>query len=123
MANTIAFLAIVATISLVTIFGAETPINTSLFFITSTNVPLSPYLLVTANISFCAQFISSESSCIAPFISHKTIFFTFKLSNIFAMAIPAEPAPFITISKSSILFPASFAAFKIPAETMIAVPC
>ena len=56
-------------------------------------------------------------------MSHSTMFFTFKLSNIFAIAIPAEPAPFITISKSSIFFPASLAAFNIPADTIIAVPC
>ena len=49
--------------------------------------------------------------------------FTFKFNNIFAIAIPAEPAPLITISKSSIFLPASLAALIIPAETIIAVPC
>ena len=52
IANTIDFSAIVATISFVNIFGAETPINTSFPFTMSANFPSWSFLLVTANISF-----------------------------------------------------------------------
>ena len=50
-----------------------------------------------------------------------------KISDIFiislAMAMPAAPAPTVTIFTSSFFFPTTLSAFKSPAKITTAVPC
>ena len=61
MANIIASVFIVCTISAVTMFGAETPTKMSAPTNASANFPFIPERLVTSAISFWAQFKSSIS--------------------------------------------------------------
>ena len=67
IAKMIASSAIVDTISAVTIFGAETPINTSLSLMISVNGPVCLSLFVISAISFWAGFIQSSPGHNAPF--------------------------------------------------------
>ena len=76
MANTTGSFAIDATISDVTIFGAETPINTSFPFIISERSPVCLSLFVFSAISFCASFIHASPGHRAPFWSTSTASFT-----------------------------------------------
>ena len=123
MAKMIASSAIVDTISAVTIFGAETPINTSLSLMISVNVPVCFSLFVISAISFCAGFIQSSPGHNAPFWSTKTTFPAPNCNNNLQIEIPADPAPLITMFASSIFFPTNFKAFNNPAATTMAVPC
>ena len=62
-------------------------------------------------------------SCITPLISHITIFFTPDERRSLQIAVPAEPAPFITTFKSVKFFFTTFNALIIPERTTTAVPC
>ena len=123
MANIIASLFIVLTISVERRFGADTPTNTSAPLIESAKVPFSLLGLVILEISTKDGSVYSLFLSIIPSLLNITIFFTPKLNKSFAIATPAAPAPLITTFKSEGSFLIIFKAFIIPAKTTIAVPC
>ena len=111
------------TISGDTRFGLETPTKASAPFIASVSVPFMLSLLVIFEISACAGFSYASPRLIIPPTSTIIRLPTPSFSRNFPIAIPAEPAPFITTVISDSFFPASFTAFSIAAPTTIAVPC
>ncbi|MNI17873.1 hypothetical protein D3C73_712630 [compost metagenome] len=115
--------AIDLTISLETEFGAETPINTSEFLITSSKDPDSLLGFVICANSSTDEFLKVIFLCIAPSLLQTIMFLTPEESNNLHIAVPAAPAPFITIFKSLRSFFTIFKAFNKPAKVTIAVPC
>ena len=111
------------TISSFTMFGAETPINTSAPFIASASEPVFLSRFVIVAIYLCTSLKLSSPSQIIPLISQSIILFAPILKRCFVIAIPAEPAPFTTMLAVSIFLPTILRAFKRPAATITAVPC
>ena len=119
-----ASLAMLSTISFVTIFGADTPINTSAPAKVSAREPAFFSRFVILLISFLTGFMPSAlPSQIAPWRSHKVIFLYPAFNNNFAIEIAAAPAPFITIFTCDFSFFTSFIALFKPASVITAVPC
>ena len=97
-ANTIGSLAIELTISEVNIPPLDNPINTSAFFMASFKSPFLSSGFVFLEIASFAQFIPvSLLLWMMPLVSHSVISLIPALNNIFAVAMPAAPAPHITI--------------------------
>ena len=99
MANRMASLFMEATISSVTMPGAETPTKISAPFMASAREPVSFFGLVTSVIFCCIQFKPSVSLETIPTLSHTTTL------------------------QSSFFLPTTFKALMMPASTTIAVPC
>ena len=111
------------TISGVTRFGFETPINTSAPFIASASPPCILVRLVRFEREVSASEESLSPSQTMPLEFSIRISCTPIESSISAIATPAAPAPLMTIFRSPSCLPASFAAFMIAAEATTAVPC
>ena len=121
--STIGFFAIEATISSVTIPGAETPMKMSAPCIASASVPVFLSGLVNSAIAFLAGLSLSSPLQIMPLLSHIiTLFMPWLMSN-FAMAMPAAPAPEKTAVQSSIFLSTTRRALITAAATTTAVPC
>ena len=103
-AKTIEPLAIPAISASVKTFGALTPINTSAPFIASEILPEKPAVT-------------------QPSLSKAIIFVAPLLVNNRATAVPAAPAPLITIVASPNFLPTNFSELVSAASTTIAVPC
>ncbi len=115
------------TISFVRIFLADTPMKTSLFFISSLRVSSSRLgdMKILSSISSCSknEYILYLESCIEPLrLNPYSFLIPISLSNL-AILLPAAPVPEITTSKSSIFLFVSLQALIRAANVTIAVPC
>ena len=122
MANTIP-LFMVETISFVTRCGRDTPINASAPFKASASLPCSWFKLLIWEISSWPGFKPSSPSQMIPLISHMITLPKPMLIRCLPIAIPAAPAPLMTIFNLPISFFVTFTAFNNAAATTIAVPC
>ncbi len=112
------------TISGVTQFATDTPRNTSAPFKASAKVPFIMFLFEMFAISSLYLFILTVLPLyIGPFVSQRITSFVPIFIRSFAIAVPAAPAPFITIVISSNFFPISLSAFIRHAVDTTAVPC
>ena len=123
MAKTIASLAIVRTMSVVSTPGPETPMKTSAPVSASASVPCSPRGLVLFAMSAWAGFIQSSPGASRPRLSLITMSRAPSASSRRAIEMPAAPAPEKTMRTSSSRLPTRRRALVRPAATMIAVPC
>ena len=123
IANTTAPLAMERTISADSTSFALTPTNTSASFTASASVPLTPRGFVFAASAVCAELNTSPSSVSTPALSHTTMSPAPAASRNSAIAIPALPAPLITIRAVESSFPTTLSAFSSAAASTIAVPC
>ena len=123
MAKTAASGAMAATISPVTMFGADTPTKTSAPLSASASVPSTSSRFVHCSISRWASVAPSVRELMMPLISQSTRCLIPQRSSSFDMAMPAEPAPFTTTRTSSRRLPVRRSALMTPQSTTIAVPC
>ena len=111
------------TISVVTVPGADTPMNTSAPARASAKEPGFFSRFVTRAISSLIQFRPSRPAYMAPFRSHMVICLYPAESSSFTIEIAAAPAPEVTTRTSSFFFPTTFRALVSPARVIMAVPC
>ena len=97
--------------------------NTSAPATASASVPRSFLRLVTLAISACAAVSHSSPSATSPFLSAITTSAAPLSKSSLQIAIPALPAPQMTILTFAISLPHSLSALNSAAVTTIAVPC
>ena len=122
MAKTIP-LFMVETISLVTSPGRDTPMNASAPFNASASLPCSCAKLLTWEISSCPAFKPSSPSQMMPLMSHMITLPKPMLMRCLPIAMPAAPAPLMTMRILPISFLVTFMALIRAAATTMAVPC
>ena len=127
IANTTAPAAIVAMSSPVRMPGAETPTNTSAPASAPRRVPVTPRGLVLVATRLRADVGSPATSgrpgSTTPSLSHTTTSRAPACSSRVRIAVPAAPAPDITMRTSGSFLPTTRRALVSAARTTMAVPC